>query len=611
LGRGRLPDNSNETTDAVLSSPTEARTSLDAESSPLPRHTSEQDEEEERGAATAANRSTTTTIDQKSAPSSSLDPVAPAPELTPPNTTTASPDTTTLIHTTTAAEEEPVTTTISSLSAATPNGNTTALPVDDSTTTESPSSPSQQQPQQQQVLVLGGTPYRVMRPGRHASAGAVPPAMPRPSPQTGLLFAELAAAFLQTGFRLWILTFLTSRLSHQEETILPIQRFVWERLNDRYTRDSSALASVVHAPPLGVSKRRWRRQHVRHHHHLHHLTTTSRPPALLPTTLRETFTRTVVVVPLEADKLDVEYLTDVISFLVQQHRAHAFGSQPRKHVQPKWWWQQQEGKGNNQTREEVEEEQLFPKELEVVLLVKSGGGSVHSFGLAAAQVRRLAREPNIRLTASVDMYAASGGYMIASQAHRLLAAPFALLGSIGVIVETLNFNEIARKYGIHPVTIKSGNNKNPLSTYGAITAKDEREEQQRLVKVHEAFKELVVEGRPVLADSIHKVADGSVFAGQEALDTQLIDQIQTSEEYIMERIQAGDRVLRLHRSIKPKFTRRVHLSPLDILPHLRTWLGEWGLLARLQDPSVLLTLTSALEMVRHLVRQYGDSLGGV
>lgn len=231
----------------------------------------------------------------------------------------------------------------------------------------------------------------------------------------------------------------------------------------------------------------------------------------------------------------------------------------------------------------------------------------YRYGLAAAQVKRLAQEPGILLTACVDHFAASGGYMIASQAHRLLAAPFATVGSIGVIMEGLNFHEIARKYGVQPIIIKAGANKNPLSTYGAVTPKEEKEEEARLAKVHDAFKQLVVEGRPVLADAIDQVGDGSVFLGQEALDWQLVDGIQTSEEYIMEKVQAGHRVLRLHRSIKPKFTRRIHLNPLDVLPHIRSWIVNSGLLDRLQDPGLLMTMSSAWEMGRYVLRQYMDS----
>ena len=456
--------------------------------------------------------------------------------------------------------------------------------------------PQQPPGSQQQIVYMGGQPYRILRP---RSSGSPPATGPRPPANNGLLLAEVIAALLGTAARLWILTWLTRRLATQEESIEPIQRFVWERVNDRYERDASALHSVLARPPHGISRTAWKHGHV-------HKQTKYRPTARNKN-LKETFDRTILVVPVEVEKggnFDVPYLTHVVSFVIQQHRAHVFGTQPPK-VPPRPWWKKAFRRPKD--GDDSFEEPLLPKPLEVVLLVNSPGGGVATYGLAAAQVKRLAQEPGIILTACVDHFAASGGFMIASQAHRLLAAPFATVGSIGVIMEGLNFHEIARRYGVKPITIKAGANKNPLSTYGTVTEKEEKEEEARLAIVHEAFKKLVVEGRPVLADSIETVGDGSVFLGQEAMDLHLVDQISTSEEYIMTKVQAGYRVLRLHRSIRKQFNRRIHLSPLDVLPHIRTWLTNSGLIDWLQDPSVLVTLTSAWQMGRYILRQYFHS----
>ena len=206
-----------------------------------------------------------------------------------------------------------------------------------------------------------------------------------------------------------------------------------------------------------------------------------------------------------------------------------------------------------------------------------------TYGWAAAQLQRLRNhnnhnhnhnKNNIITTVCVDQFAASGGYMIASQADRLVAAPFATLGSVGVIVEGLNFNELARRYGIQPLVLKAGESKNSLSTWGPVRKKDLEDEQRRLEKVHEAFIELVVAGRPGLApETVPHILNGSVFLGTEALELGLIDAVQTTDDYLWERINAGDRVLKLHRSIQHRFLRRPGhmISPLDILPHLRTW----------------------------------------
>ena len=443
-----------------------------------------------------------------------------------------------------------------------------------------------------QIVYMDGRPYRVLRPGSRGG----PPGSPRVPPSNALVVGEVAAVIVGTAMRLWFLTWLTRRLATQEEEFQHIQQFVWELVNDRYERDVRALQSVMSKPPLGVSTSAWKNQHVKKQ------TTVQLPPR----DLLETFDKTVVVIPVEVEKsgeFDVPYLTSVISFLIQQHRARFCGTQPSRTPSVPWWkgmWR----RSNTKEIESKDQEILLPKPLEVVLLVNSPGGGVATYGLAAAQVKRLAQEPGISLTACVDRYAASGGYMIASQAHKLVAAPFATVGSIGVILEGLNFHQLARKYGISPIVVKAGASKNPITTYGAVTAKEEKEEAARLAKVHVAFKKLVAEGRPILAHSIDSVADGSVFLGQEALDLHMVDHIQTSEEYIMDKVLAGYRVLRLHRSIKPKFSRRIHLNPLDVLPHIRSWLIKSGLMERLQDPNVLMTLTGLWQMGRHILMQY-------
>ena len=242
--------------------------------------------------------------------------------------------------------------------------------------------------------------------------------------------------------------------------------------------------------------------------------------------------------------IDLEHLSEVITFLLQQQRQHAFGT-------------------HKYTGE--------PMELEVVLMVNSPGGAVATYGLAAAQMQRLSREPHIVTTVCVDKYAASGGYMIASQSDRLIAAPFATIGSVGVIMEGLNFHELAKRYGINPLVIKAGDSKNPLSTWGPVSKRDLVEEQGRLEKVHRAFKELVQDGRPVLAENLEQVTDGSVYLGSEAKELGMIDAVMTTDEYLLERIEAGDRVLRIHRSQQHWYRRQLNLSPLDVLPHLRQW----------------------------------------
>jgi signal peptide peptidase SppA len=416
-----------------------------------------------------------------------------------------------------------------------PAHNTTSPPTSTNETTSSAGS----ELSRANYLILGTAP--LMSPNRQY--GRQPPAPQRGSPapnapQSSLLVVELLNAMVALGARLWFIPLLTRWIALQEESVYPRQHFLWERLNDRYLRDGAALRRIIRTPPTGVAFGRWRRKHV------------FREGKRRGIDVSSLFSRTAVVVEVKSDskgEMDLEHFSDVVSFLLQQHRSHAFG-----------------------TRKETGD----PVELEVVLLVQSPGGSVATYGLAAAQVQRLSREEGITTTVCVDKYAASGGYMIASQAEKLIAAPFATIGSVGVIMEGFNFNELAKKYGIKPFVIKAGAAKNPLSMFGPISSKDVASEQGRLEKVHEVFKEMVVDARPALKPFVDKVTDGSVFLGQEALALQLVDSVMTSDEYIFERIQSGYRVLKLHRSNPARFSRMLNLSPLDVLPYLRSVISD-------------------------------------
>jgi serine protease SohB len=156
--------------------------------------------------------------------------------------------------------------------------------------------------------------------------------------------------------------------------------------------------------------------------------------------------------------------------------------------------------------------------------------------------------------------------MIASQSSQIVAAPFAMVGSIGVMREGLNYNKILNDYGIKPLVIKAGEMKNPLSMYGPVTDKDIQEETERLEKVHNAFIDLCLSRRPSLDVA---VCDGTVLIGSQALDSGMVDRVLTSDEYIWEKITDGDYVLKLHKSNRDHDHSRMFARALDILPHLR------------------------------------------
>ncbi|EED96020.1 hypothetical protein THAPSDRAFT_261093, partial [Thalassiosira pseudonana CCMP1335] len=185
---------------------------------------------------------------------------------------------------------------------------------------------------------------------------------------------------------------------------------------------------------------------------------------------------------------------------------------------------------------------------EILLLLDSPGGTVQDYGLASSHLARLRNEPHITLSVCVDRVAASGGYMMACQATpgQLFAAPFAMVGSIGVLMETINFNDVLKKYGVKPLVIKAGKNKAPLKTLGEVTNEELKMAQSDADVIHKAFQDWVLQSRPNVVVSkgwIEKVCTGSVFLGKEARELGLIDRVMTSDEYVAERIANGDRVL--------------------------------------------------------------------
>jgi serine protease SohB len=166
---------------------------------------------------------------------------------------------------------------------------------------------------------------------------------------------------------------------------------------------------------------------------------------------------------------------------------------------------------------------------EVVLLLESRGGQVHGYGLAASQLRRL-REHGIPLTVAVDKLAASGGYMMACVANRIIAAPFAIVGSIGVATELPNFNRFLRDHDIDYEQITAGEFKRTLTLFGENTEKGRAKVREEIELTHELFKEFVHSHRPRV--DIAQVATGAHWYGQRALELHLVDAIQTSDDYL-------------------------------------------------------------------------------
>ncbi|AZT84009.1 protease SohB [Marinobacter sp. NP-4(2019)] len=174
---------------------------------------------------------------------------------------------------------------------------------------------------------------------------------------------------------------------------------------------------------------------------------------------------------------------------------------------------------------------------EVVIRLESGGGLVHSYGLAAAQLDRI-RSKGLHLTACVDKVAASGGYMMACVADRIVASPFAILGSIGVVAQLPNFHRFLKKNDVDFEVLTAGEHKRTLTVFGENTDKGRQKFLEDLEDTHVLFKEYVSERRPGL--DISAVANGDIWFGRRALDVNLVDEIKTSDEYLIEACESAD-----------------------------------------------------------------------
>ncbi len=167
---------------------------------------------------------------------------------------------------------------------------------------------------------------------------------------------------------------------------------------------------------------------------------------------------------------------------------------------------------------------------EVLIRLESGGGAVHSYGLAASQLQRI-RDRNIPLTVSVDRVAASGGYLMACVADKIIAAPFAIIGSIGVIAQIPNINRVLKKHDVDIEQLTAGKYKRTLTMLGENTDEGRQKMQEELEEVHTQFKGFVSSRRPDM--DIEQVATGEHWLGQRALELGLVDELQTSDDYLM------------------------------------------------------------------------------
>ena len=166
---------------------------------------------------------------------------------------------------------------------------------------------------------------------------------------------------------------------------------------------------------------------------------------------------------------------------------------------------------------------------EVVVRVDSAGGMVHAYGLAASQLARV-RSHGLKLTAVVDKVAASGGYLVAAVADRVLAAPFAVVGSIGVLAQIPNIHRLLKKHDVDVEVLTAGRYKRTLDVLGENTEQGREKLREELEDIHALFKEYVADWRPSL--DLDAVSTGEAWYGQRALDRALVDELVTSDEYL-------------------------------------------------------------------------------
>jgi len=200
----------------------------------------------------------------------------------------------------------------------------------------------------------------------------------------------------------------------------------------------------------------------------------------------------------------------------------------------------------------------------VVVRLESPGGMVHGYGLAAAQLVRL-RDAGFHVTIVVDKVAASGGYMMACIASEIISAPFAILGSIGVVAQVPNFNRLLKQHNVDFELYTAGEYKRTVTMFGENTPEGKAKFEEELQQTHALFKHFVEKYRPQL--NVEKVATGEHWYGQDALDLNLVDKLQTSDEYILGLLLQHD-VYVISTRKRPTLGEKLGLQAAQVADHL-------------------------------------------
>ena len=205
---------------------------------------------------------------------------------------------------------------------------------------------------------------------------------------------------------------------------------------------------------------------------------------------------------------------------------------------------------------------------EVVIRLESQGGTVHGYGLAASQLKRIVSR-NISLTVAVDKVAASGGYMMACIGNKIIAAPFAILGSIGVVAQLPNFHRFLKNKDVDVEVLTAGEYKRTLTMFGENTEKAREKFVEELEDIHTLFKNFVGENRPGV--NVEEVSTGEAWYGTRALEHALVDELITSDEFITDKCQESDVFVIKYLEHKNKLDKVLERfarirQPFDLLP---------------------------------------------
>ncbi|NVK23986.1 MAG: protease SohB [Gammaproteobacteria bacterium] len=209
----------------------------------------------------------------------------------------------------------------------------------------------------------------------------------------------------------------------------------------------------------------------------------------------------------------------------------------------------------------------------VLIKLESPGGVVHGYGLAASQVSRL-KDAKLHTTVAVDKVAASGGYMMACVADKIISAPFAIIGSIGVVAQLPNINKLLKKNDIDIEQHTAGNFKRTLTVLGENTEEGRNKFKQELEETHVLFKQFVGEFRQDL--DIEKVATGEHWYGKQALDLNLVDKIQTSDDFVLDAHKEHE-LYSVEYKVKPKLAEKLGIAAANAASTMLGKMSTWSI----------------------------------